>query len=177
MLDEFETRARAASRLARAFEGDGVETDVDVARLGKRAEICVWNAIILDADPSFPLSWEAKEFRYRYTTRVVALEQALKNVDGLRRRVTSGELSLKRLASMKPWEIAPDAWEKSFDMAAKKQLVQTLGDAESMPDGAAECRKCKSKKTTYTQLQTRAADEPCTNFFLCHSCGTRWKTN
>lgn len=42
-------------------------------------------------------------------------------------------------------------------------------------DGIFQCRKCKSKKTTYYSLQTRSADEPMTNFITCLSCGNRWK--
>ena len=42
-------------------------------------------------------------------------------------------------------------------------------------DGIFQCRKCKSKKTTYYSLQTRSADEPMTNFITCLGCGNRWK--
>ena len=37
------------------------------------------------------------------------------------------------------------------------------------------CNKCKSKKCTYYQLQTRSADEPMTTFVTCLECGKRWK--
>jgi transcription elongation factor S-II len=37
------------------------------------------------------------------------------------------------------------------------------------------CKKCKSKKTTYYQQQTRGADEPMTNFVSCLECGNKWK--
>ena len=37
------------------------------------------------------------------------------------------------------------------------------------------CRKCKSKKCSYYQLQTRSADEPMTTFVTCLDCGSRWK--
>lgn len=42
-------------------------------------------------------------------------------------------------------------------------------------EGIFQCRKCKSKKTTYYSLQTRSADEPMTNFITCLGCGNRWK--
>ena len=32
-----------------------------------------------------------------------------------------------------------------------------------------------SKKTTYTQAQTRSADEPMTTFVTCLDCNHRWK--
>ena len=38
-----------------------------------------------------------------------------------------------------------------------------------------KCNKCGQRKTTYTQLQTRSADEPMTTFVLCLECGNRWK--
>ena len=38
------------------------------------------------------------------------------------------------------------------------------------------CRKCKSKKCTYMQIQTRSADEPMTLYVTCIECGNRWKT-
>ena len=38
-----------------------------------------------------------------------------------------------------------------------------------------KCWKCKSKKCTYYQLQTRSADEPMTTFVTCINCGKRWK--
>ena len=41
--------------------------------------------------------------------------------------------------------------------------------------GMFECGRCKSTKTTYTQKQTRSADEPMTTFVTCSNCKNRWK--
>ena len=38
------------------------------------------------------------------------------------------------------------------------------------------CRKCKSKRCTYYELQTRSADEPATIFVTCLDCGKNWKS-
>ncbi|KAK3519462.1 hypothetical protein QTP70_029778 [Hemibagrus guttatus] len=38
------------------------------------------------------------------------------------------------------------------------------------------CGKCKGKSCTYTQVQTRSADEPMTTFVMCNQCGNRWKS-
>ena len=40
-----------------------------------------------------------------------------------------------------------------------------------------ECRKCKKRKCTISQLQTRSADEPMTTFVRCVECGAEWKFN
>ena len=38
-----------------------------------------------------------------------------------------------------------------------------------------KCGKCKQRKTTYYQMQTRSADEPMTTFVTCLVCENRWK--
>ena len=40
-----------------------------------------------------------------------------------------------------------------------------------------QCRKCKKRKCTIRQMQTRSADEPMTTFVKCVECGTEWKFN
>lgn len=37
------------------------------------------------------------------------------------------------------------------------------------------CGKCKQSKVSYSQAQTRSADEPLTTFCECVLCGNRWK--
>ena len=40
-----------------------------------------------------------------------------------------------------------------------------------------ECPKCGERKCTYTQMQTRSADEAMTSFIYCIHCKHRWKEN
>jgi transcription elongation factor S-II len=37
------------------------------------------------------------------------------------------------------------------------------------------CGKCKKRRCTYYQMQTRSADEPMTTFVRCLECSHRWK--
>ena len=36
-----------------------------------------------------------------------------------------------------------------------------------------KCGKCRERKCTYFEMQTRSADEPMTVFVLCNNCGNR----
>ena len=38
-----------------------------------------------------------------------------------------------------------------------------------------QCGKCRQRKCTYYQMQTRSADEPMTTFVTCVNCNNRWK--
>ena len=38
-----------------------------------------------------------------------------------------------------------------------------------------QCPKCGQRKTTYTQVQTRSADEGMTSFITCAACKHRWR--
>lgn len=43
------------------------------------------------------------------------------------------------------------------------------------PSDMFRCGKCGKNNCTYTQIQTRSADEPMTTFVFCRECGNRWK--
>ena len=55
--------------------------------------------------------------------------------------------------------------------------IDSVEEIKELEDGMFRCGKCKSLKTTYTELQTRSADEPTSIFATCLSCGNKWKMN
>lgn len=145
--------------------------------MGDRLEKAVWNWNLRGFGPH-DRYWDNARLKFRYTTKVLSMCFNLTNPanPGLRERVLSGALSPAAVVRQSPYELFPEMWEPVFDRVAHKQLRRQLTiDVDSVPDGLLQCRKCKSKKTTYTQLQTRSADEPLTTFALCIQCGTRWK--
>lgn len=148
-----------------------------ITTLVKHIENSTWKATVR----SFPASqqaWDNPKLRYRYTTKILSIEYNLRHPHNpkFRRLLLDGEIDPRRVCTMKPFEIFPELWEPVFERIASKQLRKQLThDVETMPDGALQCKKCKSRKTTYTQLQTRSADEPITTFALCMMCGRRWK--
>jgi DNA-directed RNA polymerase subunit M/transcription elongation factor TFIIS len=78
---------------------------------------------------------------------------------------------------MKPEELWPDGpWAKTqYKLKEKELIIEANKAKEEDYDGMFKCRKCKSKKTTYYQMQTRSADEPMTTYVTCTACGLKWK--
>ena len=46
---------------------------------------------------------------------------------------------------------------------------------ETMPTIKVECPKCGNMEAYFYTQQTRAADEPETQFFICKKCSHRWR--
>jgi len=94
----------------------------------------------------------------------------------LRARLLAGSISPHWIVQAHPRELFPGLWDEVYERVAYKAMRKVLSsDAASAPDGAFTCRGCRSKKTVFTQMQTRSADEPMTLFVHCLNCGKRWK--
>ena len=59
----------------------------------------------------------------------------------------------------------------------KKVVVKSEGSdiQPTMPTVKTDCAKCGHKEAYWYSQQTRAADEPETQFFICTKCGHRWR--
>jgi transcription elongation factor S-II len=65
--------------------------------------------------------------------------------------------------------------EKEFEKE-NMRMAQVPMATKSVSDSL-ECGRCKKKMVSYTQAQTRSADEPMTTFCECMNCGKRWKVS
>lgn len=113
-----------------------------------------------------------------YRTKMRSLFQNLKNKSnpGLRKRVLSGEISPKRFATMTHDEMK-SAERKAEDERLEKENMNSamVAQVEKSISKEFQCGKCKQKMVSYSQAQTRSADEPMTTFCECMNCGNRWK--
>jgi transcription elongation factor S-II len=80
----------------------------------------------------------------------------------------------KDFAFMTHQEICPEKWKQLIEDKKVRDKQKYEPNIEASTDNFT-CNKCKSKKCTYYQLQTRSADEPMTTFVTCLECGKRWK--
>lgn len=113
-----------------------------------------------------------------YKQKMRSLFQNLKNKSNpqLRQRVLSGEVTPKRFVVMSHDEMKSDARRKEDEKLEKENMNQAMvAQVEKSISKEFQCGKCKKKMVSYSQAQTRSADEPMTTFCECMNCGNRWK--
>ena len=89
-------------------------------------------------------------------------------------KIKSKDIKPHEVAYMTHQEMRPSIWKELID-AKKKRDENMFRPAITATTDQFTCGKCKTKKCSYYQLQTRSADEPMTTFVSCLNCGARWK--
>ncbi|KAJ4296276.1 transcription elongation factor TFIIS [Kalmusia sp. IMI 367209] len=113
-----------------------------------------------------------------YKTKIRSLFQNLKNKSNknLRKRVQSGEISPKRFTTMTHDEMKSDERREADAKLEKENMNNAMvAQVEKSISKEFQCGKCKQRMVSYSQAQTRSADEPMTTFCECMNCGNRWK--
>ncbi|XP_063321404.1 transcription elongation factor A protein 2 isoform X3 [Pelmatolapia mariae] len=121
---------------------------------------------------------EFKSTDMKYKTRLRSRISNLKDQKNpeLRRNVLCGNISPHRIACMTAEEMASAELKQMREALTKESIREhQLSKVGGTETDMFICSKCHGKSCTYTQVQTRSADEPMTTFVLCNDCGNRWK--
>lgn len=114
-----------------------------------------------------------------YRTKLRSLFANLKRKDNIQlgRQIRAGTVIPEILITMTEQELAPEQKAKDDRLARENMMKAQVPMAEKSISTALRCGKCGQKKVSYSQAQTRSADEPMTTFCECVNCGNRWKVN
>ena len=147
---------------------------LDSEKKANNLEIGIYNYSLKEAnDRKVVKKWDNPFYIQIYLDRLRSIHINLENKT-LLQLVKSGSISPKNLAYMTHQEMQPDKWEALIQLKIKRDKSKYDTQIEAMTD-TFKCRKCKSNKCSYYQLQTRSADEPATTYVSCIECGNRWK--
>ena len=123
--------------------------------------------------------WDNKNFIMLYLVR---LKSIMINLDkdshvhnlSLLQKLKENEFPAYKLAFMNGREMFPNKWKELVDAKIKRDNHLYEENVAAATDEF-KCYKCKKRKCSYYQLQTRSADEPMTTFITCLNCGNHWK--
>ncbi|KAI8384944.1 transcription factor S-II, central domain-containing protein [Radiomyces spectabilis] len=113
---------------------------------------------------------------YKSKIRSLALNLKSKSNPTLRESVVSGELPVDKLCTMSVEDMASEEAKARDRKLAEEALFKARGAGSAQAEtDMFICGKCKKRRCTYFQMQTRSADEPMTTFVTCVTCGNHWK--
>lgn len=143
-------------------------------------EVGIFNNTI-DVAKAFPFaaSWANPVFNEAYMAKARSMVANIKPdsyVGNKRLSVRMGEKEFlpHEMASMAPENLFPEAWADVI----QKEMALAKGAYEANMAAMTDiytCGKCKKKRCTFYEMQTRSADEPMSTFVRCLNCGNRWK--
>ncbi|PNH37083.1 hypothetical protein VD0004_g9686 [Verticillium dahliae] len=94
----------------------------------------------------------------------------------LGRNIMDGKITADRFVTMTQDELkSAEQRKRENELQEENMKKAQVPMAEKSISDALKCGKCGQKKVSYTQAQTRSADEPMTTFCECTVCGNRWK--
>jgi len=117
--------------------------------------------------------WENSQFVQLYIDRLRSIYINLKN-EMLITQLKSKEILPQTFAFMTHQEFNPEHWKEYIDRKQKRDMSKYTNNVEASTDMFV-CKKCKSRRCTYYELQVRSADEPTNVFITCLDCGKNWK--
>ena len=169
IINNVETfRSNIAKQLATIIKGD--------EKSGRNLERSVYNWTIREATARKIIKkWGNSQFYHLYYMHLRSVYINLKNTN-LIDLIVAGDIDVENVANMTHQEMDPNRWSEYIKAKSIKDKIKFEQNIEAMTD-IFTCRKCKSNKCSFYQLQTRSADEPMTIFVTCLNCGKRWKTS
>ena len=117
--------------------------------------------------------WDNPHFVQLYKDRLRTIIVNLKDEEILK-QIQDNTITPQSYAMMTHYEMCPRKWDTLISKKIERDRFKYDTQIEAATD-TFTCRKCKSNKCTYYQMQTRSADEPMTTFVTCINCGARWK--
>ena len=148
---------------------------IDIPYMGENIEKGVYNYAIKEATTRQIIKkWHNPLFCEIYAARLRTVLTNITQNTELKNQLSTKEISVTTFATMTHQEMNPEQWKSIIERKIKRDRLKFTNNVEASTD-MYTCGRCKSKKCTYYEMQTRSADEPTTVFVTCLNCGKNWK--
>ena len=146
---------------------------VGIPKIASNLERAIFNYAIQESNRRKIIKkWENPFFSQIYVDRLRTITRNLN--DQMAASLQSGEITPQQFAFMTHQEMNPERWAALILNKTKRDASRFDTNIEASTD-MYTCKKCRSKKCTYYELQTRSADEPATIFVTCLDCGKHFR--
>lgn len=172
MRSPLDFRANIIFRIACIFQDQIIDNEF-IDYLSQNIEKSVFNYAIKDtASKKTIKKWENPIFVQIYIDKLRSVFSNLKNIDVVH-KLASGHFLPSKIAFMTHQELNPENWRILLELKQKRDESKFNVVIQPSTD-VYVCRKCKSRKCTYSAQQTRSSDEPMTIYVSCLNCGKNW---
>lgn len=89
--------------------------------------------------------------------------------------IYAGKIKIEEFVRMSAVDMMNDVLRNKHAESIKDSILDSQIAKPTAETAMFKCSKCKTRKCSYYQLQTRSCDEPMTTFVTCVNCGNRWK--
>jgi DNA-directed RNA polymerase subunit M/transcription elongation factor TFIIS len=153
---------------------------IDDYSLSRQIEQSIYNYIIsFSREKNIQRNWSNKVFHKLYVSKIMSVYLNLnKNSyiqnENFLNKIKNKEIKPEDIGNLSVYDIYPENWKDLMNLKSKRDKIRYELKPEAMTS-LFKCRKCKSRETSYYEVQTRSADEPMTQFITCLSCSNRWR--
>ncbi|KNE57193.1 transcription elongation factor S-II [Allomyces macrogynus ATCC 38327] len=185
------TSAGGGSGKERTLASDGISVPSVGDKLRDRCIEMYYNALCVDCDDEsdaimtvavkiekamFAKHNQSVTAGYKNDLRMYTASIKNKQNGALRESIMNGDILPPDLVNMSAADLAPGPLRERMEEERARNLflAQGAGNIKATTDQF-RCGKCKKRRCSYFQMQTRSADEPMTTFVECLECGNNWK--
>ena len=142
-------RRNLKQKLELILENEDITTNVETS---------IFNYAINESDRRKLIKkWDNPKFVEIYLNRFRSIYINLKNKQFIE-QIQKKEITGNMLEVLTHYEMDQERWSELIDKKVKREASKFNTNIQASTD-MFTCRKCKSKKCTYYELQTRSADE------------------